>query len=163
MSLGQKQALEVLERELKQIREENRLEEQSLEETINALRRNMEKTEQSKKKRRDLTVKKGGWVGMAAPDAIHAYLAQADGPVSFLALVDALITGGVDLGTDPKRYERNVRSTLGNTRDRFLYDPEKEMVDLLPSSGLLKRAKAKREAKTKARKAEKKAHKEATA
>jgi hypothetical protein len=162
MSLGQKQALEVLERELKQIREENRLEEQSLEETINALRRNMEKTEQSKKKRRDLTVKKGGWIGMAAPEAIHAYLAQADGPVSFLTLCEALVTGGVDLGTDPKRYERNVRSTLGNTRDRFLYDPEKETVELVNGAGLLKRAKAKREAKNKAKQAEK-AHKEATA
>lgn len=80
-----------------------------------------------------VAIRKDCWKGMPITFAVQAYLSQCDGPVSFDSLLAGLKTGGVDLGKDPGRYERNLRSTLGNTRNRFAYNKRKNTVKLLES------------------------------
>jgi hypothetical protein len=125
-------AVEVLEKELKQMEESYRRDSANLREAINDLQTTL-KSEKPKKSNGKTAhpVRAGKWKGMTIADAIQAYLSMCDGPAPFPALVEGLKKSGVYLGDDPERCERNIRSTLGNTKNRFRYNKKKELVGLV--------------------------------
>jgi hypothetical protein len=133
-------AIEVLEKELSAMDEAYRRERANLEKIVAGLR---EAEGKLFAKKGQPVVPPGSWKGMGIADAIQAYITRCDGSAKFPALVDALIIGGVDLGTDPERYQRNIRSTLGNCRNRFRYNRKKEMVELVSAPVELKASAAK--------------------
>jgi hypothetical protein len=79
---------------------------------------------------------RGSWEGMGIPDAVHAFLANHDGPCRFRDLMAGLQERGVRLGdvARPQRYEANVKSTLTLNRRRFSYNKAKDTVKLLQRS-----------------------------